>query len=109
MKMQTIRNLAIYSSIALALALALAIVLPALPQDPEPQAEGGKMSMDGVMMERCQQMKERKERMMAEMRAQDAILIAQVAAMNSATDDKKVGLMAAIVTHMAGQRGRRAE
>jgi len=49
-------------------------------------------------------MKEQKDKLMAEMKAQDADLAAQVAAMNSAPEDKKLGLMAAIVTHMVEQR-----
>ena len=102
MKSQTNHNLVIRSSIALA--MALAIGLPNLAQAAEPQAKEGKMTMDGKMMERCQQMKEQKEKMMAEMKAQDAELTTQVAAMNSAPDDKKVGLMATIVTHLVEQR-----
>jgi len=102
MKTQTNHNIAIRSSIALA--LALAIGLPSLSQAAEPQAKEGKVTMDGKMMARCQQMKEQKEKMVAEMKTQDAELTTQVAAMNSAPDDKKVGLMATIVTHLVEQR-----
>jgi type II secretory pathway component PulM len=62
------------------------------------------MMMEGKMMERCQEMKEQKQKMMAEMKAQDAELTAQVAEMNSAPEDRKVGLMAAVVTKMVEQR-----
>jgi hypothetical protein len=100
MKNQTHTNLVICSS--LALALALAIWSPAQSQSAEP-AEG-KMMMEGKMMERCQAMKEQKEKMMAEMKAQDADLTAQVAKMNSAPADKKLDLIAAVVTRMVEQR-----
>ena len=55
------------------------------------------MMMDGKMMEAHQAM-------MADMKAQDAELVAQVAKMNSAPADKKLDLMAAIVTRMVEQR-----
>ncbi len=100
MKKQTHTNLIIRSS--LALALALAIWSPVQSQSAEP-AEGKKM-MEGKMMERCQEMKEQKQKMMAEMKAQDAELTVQVAKMNSAPEDKKLGLIAAVVTHMVEQR-----
>ncbi len=61
------------------------------------------MSTDG-MMKQCQAMKEQKQKMMAEMKAQDAELTAQVAQMNSAPEDKKLGLIAAVVTRMVEQR-----
>ena len=56
------------------------------------------------MMERCQKMKEQKQKVMAEMKTQDAELSEQIARMNSAPEDKKLGLIAAVVTHMAEQR-----
>lgn len=62
------------------------------------------MMMEGKMMEHCKAMKEQKEKMMADMRAQDAALTAQVAEMNSAPEKKKLDLMSAIVTHMVKQQ-----
>ena len=56
------------------------------------------------MMACCQEMKEQKEKMMEEMKAQDAELTAQVAKMNSAPEDKKMNLMAAVITRMVEQR-----
>lgn len=100
MKKQTHTNLLIRSS--LALALALAIWTPVQSQSAEP-AEGKKM-MEGKMMERCEVMKEQKQKMKAEMKAQDAELTEQLAKMNRAPDDKKVGLMAGVVTQMVEQR-----
>ena len=56
------------------------------------------------MMERCQEMKEQKQKMMEDMKAQDAELTGQVAQMNSAPEDKKLGLIASVVTRMVEQR-----
>ena len=100
MKHQTNTHLVICSS--LTLALALAVWFPVPSQSAEPAK--GKMMMDDKMMERCQAMKEQKETMMAEMKAQDAELTAQVAKMNSAPEDKKLDLMAAVVTQMVEQQ-----
>ena len=56
------------------------------------------------MMERCQKMKQEKQQMMADMKAQDDQLMEQIAKMNRAPHDKKIGLMADVLTHMAEQR-----
>jgi hypothetical protein len=93
-------NLLIRSS--LAWALALVIWSPVQAQAAEPAK--GKMMMEGKMMEGCEEMKGQRDQMMAEMKAQNADLTAQVAKMNSAPDNKKLGLMAAVVTRMAEQR-----
>jgi len=92
---------------SLAWALALVIWSPVQAQTAE-SAKGkmkmeGKM-MDGKMMEGCEDMKAQRDKMMAEMKAQDAELTAQVAKMNSAPDSKKLDLIAAVVTRMAEQR-----
>jgi len=100
MKKQTHTNLIIRSS--LALALALAIWLPVQSRSAEP-VEGKNMT-EAEMMERCQEMTEQRQKMMAEMKAQDADLTAQVAEMNSAPADKKLDLVAAVVTAMVAQR-----
>ena len=65
---------------------------------------GAKMMMDGKMTERCQEMMSQRHKLHDKMKAQDAQLSEEVAAMNSASDDKKLGLMAALVTHMVEQR-----
>ena len=100
MKNQTNTNLIVRSSLALALALAIWSLVPARSAEPA----AGKMMMDGKMMERCQEMKEQKQKMMADMKTQDAELTAQVAKMNSAPEGKKMSLMAAVITHMVEQR-----
>ena len=100
MKKQTHKNLLIRFS--LALTLALAIWTPVQSQSAEP-AEGKKM-MEGKMMERCEAMKEQKQKMKEGMKAQNAELTEHVAKMNSAPEAKKVGLMAAVITQMVEQR-----
>jgi len=54
--------------------------------------------MEATMMEHCQEMKQQKQKMMADMKAQDDQLMEQVAEMNRAPHDKKIGLMAAVLT-----------
>jgi hypothetical protein len=62
-------------------------------------------SMDEAgMMERCQEMKEQKQKMKEDMKAQDEQLTDQLAEMNRAPEDKKMDLMAAVVTQMVERR-----
>lgn len=56
------------------------------------------------MMARCQAMMTEKQKIRAEIKAQDAELKAQVAKMNSAPQDEKLDLLAAVVTQMVEQR-----
>jgi hypothetical protein len=56
------------------------------------------------MMERCQEMKDQKQKLKEDMKAQDAQLTEQLAEMNRAPKDKKVGLMATALTGMVQQR-----
>src|ERR1035441_3059718 len=96
MKNQMKTNLAIRSS--LALGLALTVWAPVYAQSPQP-AEG-KAMREATMMERCQVMKEQKQKMKEDMKAQAAQLTEQLADMNRAPKDKKVGLMASALTGM---------
>jgi len=100
MKLQTPTALITRSSIALA--LALAIWSPVQAQSAAP-TEGKKM-MAGKMMEGCQEMKQAKQKMMEEMKAQDAELTKLVAAMNSAPEARKLGLTANVITRMVEQQ-----
>lgn len=102
MKKQTYMNILIRSSLALALALALVIWSPVQSQSAEP-AEG-KMMTEAKMMAQCQEMKEQKQKMKEDMKAQDAELTKQIAKMNNSPQDKKMDLMAAVITHMVEQR-----
>ena len=99
MKSKAPTNLLIRSS--LALAMTLAIWYPVQSQSAEP-AEAKKM--EGKMMEGCEKMKEQKEKMKADMKVQNAELTEHVAKMNSAPADKKVDVMAALITHTLEQR-----
>jgi hypothetical protein len=86
----------------LTLALALAIWSPLQAQSAS-HMEEEKMA-EAKMTDRCQEMMEHKQKMMADMKAQDAELTAQVAKMNSAPQDQKLDLIAAVVTRMVEQR-----
>src|SRR5664279_2066453 len=107
MKNQSHSNLLVRSSLALTLALVLWVPVQAQSAAP---AEG-KMMTDSkmtephhAMTESQQAMLQRHQAMMADLKAQDAELTAQVAKMNSAPADKKLDLMAAIVTRLVEQR-----
>jgi hypothetical protein len=86
----------------LTLALALTIWSPVHARSAEP-AEG-KLMMKGELMESCQAMKEQKEKVMADMKAQDAQLTERLTKMNDAPENRKLDLMAAVVTQMVQQR-----
>ena len=100
MKNQTNTNLVVGSSFVLA--LALAICSPVNAQSSKP-ARGNSM-MKSTMMERCQAMMEQKQKMKEDMKAQDAQLTGELAEMNRAPEDKKMGLMASLLTHLVEQR-----
>ena len=100
MKKQTLTNFLI--RFTLALALTMAIWSPLQSQATEPVKE--KSITESKMMEGCQEMMEKKQEMMAEMKAQDVEIASQVEKMNSAPADKKVDLIAAVVTRMVEQR-----
>lgn len=59
---------------------------------------------EAKMMEQCQEMKEQKAKMKADMKVHDAQLTERLTEMNRAPQDKKTDLMAAVVTHMVEQR-----
>jgi len=93
MKTYPSTNFITHSSCALAFALTLACASPAGAQPAEP----GAMMMQGKM-------KMDHQTMMADMKAQNEALTAQVAEMNSAPADKKLDLLAALVTKLVEQR-----
>ncbi len=104
MKYQTKSNLLTRSILAssLILALSLAIWIPAQAQSAAPAEV--KPNPDAQATEPPMAMMEHHQKMMADMKAQDAQLTEQVAAMNSAPEGKKLDLLAAIVTRMTQQR-----
>lgn len=67
-------------------------------------SEQEKSMAEAKMMDRCSEMAKMKKKMMADMKAQDDELTAQVAKMNKALKDEKVTLMAAVLTSMVEQR-----
>jgi DNA-binding transcriptional regulator YdaS (Cro superfamily) len=100
MKNQTNTHLVVCSSLALVLALALCSPV----QAQSAQAAEEKTSTAAAMMERCQEMKEQKQKLKEDMKAQDAQLTEQLANMNRAPEDKQMGLMAGVLTNMVEQR-----
>jgi hypothetical protein len=102
MKKQTNTNLIIRSTLVLAWTLALVIWSPL--QSLAAEHGAGKNMTETKMMERCQEMQDMKQKMMAEIEKQDAELTAQVAEMNTAPTDKKVDLIAAVITDLVEQR-----
>lgn len=93
-------NLVIRSS--LALALTLVIWSPVYAQSSDSAA--GKTMTAAGMMERCQEMKAEKQKLKEDTAAQDAQITGQLTEMNLAAKDKKVNLMATILTRTVEQR-----
>ena len=93
-------NLVIRSS--LALALTLVIWSPVYAQSSDSAA--GKTMTAASMMERCQQMKAETQKLKEDTAAQDAQITGQLTEMNLAAKEKKMGLMAAILTRTVEQR-----
>jgi len=96
MKYQNNSNLVVFFSLALAVAVVAALWLPA-------QFRSAK-TRDGKTMMGSEAMQEQRAKVMAEIKVQDSQLAGQIYEMNNAAADKKLGLMAAIVTQMAAQR-----
>jgi len=94
---------------------ALACALSIWPLSPVQSAElsDGIAMSDSDMMAHCEGIRAQKQKMQADQRAQEANLTAQIAMMNSSPDDKKMRLMAEVITHMNEQRitmdGRKAK
>ena len=84
------------------LGLALSLWSPLQAQSTQPMEM--KTKIDGKVTTSCQEMKEKKEKMIADMKTEDAELLAQVAKMPSTPQYELLGLMTALVTHMAEQR-----
>lgn len=95
-------NLFTHSGIALALAMTLALWTPARAESHAPKS--GSMMNAGTMTQSHQAMQMQREKMMMEMKAQDAELNAQLAKIKSAPDQQKVDLLVALVGRMIEQR-----
>ena len=96
MKYQNNSNLVVFFSLAVAVAMVAALWLPA-------QFRSAKTT-DGKMMTGSEAMQEQRAKVMAVINAQDSQLAGKIYEMNNAAADKKLDLMAAIVTQMAAQR-----
>ena len=90
------------SRLCFALSVALSLWSPLHAQSTEPMDM--KMKMDRKMMAGCKEMMAKKEKMMADMKVQDAELTEHVAKMNRATGAEQTKIMAAVVTHMVELR-----
>jgi len=83
----------------LTLVLTLVIWSPALQSAEHPEHPSSNATTKS-----CQAMAAEKQKLMQDMTAEDAQLTKQVARMNSAPADRKMSLMAAIITSMVTQR-----
>jgi hypothetical protein len=101
MKIQLNKYLALHASLVLAMALALGA--PGMAQSMD-HSKMDHAKMDHSRMDQSKMKSDHMKEMMAEMKAQDAELTAQVARMNSASKESKVDLMAEIITKMVEQR-----
>ncbi len=117
MKKQTSTDVFIRSILALAMILATGYLSacsgqstgaspPAISPVAAPSVEAAKEKdmAESKMMDRCMEMKQQKQKMMEDMKAQDTELTAQLTRMNSTTAKEKMPLMAAIITTMVEQR-----
>ena len=100
MTSKTSTKFLIGSSIALGLAFAAWSPLMAQPAGAPPAA----VPTDAQMAAHCKEMKDAKTKFADDVKAEDALLTEEVTAMNGAADEKTLGLLAAVVTRMAGQR-----
>ena len=100
MKTHTTTPIAICSIIALAFTFALWVPAQSASSEPADQKPMTEEKMKGC----CGAMKTQMGKMKAEVKAQDDELTTHVAKMNAAPDDKKMELMAAVITHMAEDR-----
>lgn len=86
------------------LALALALTLGSLFAGRAVESEAGETMAESKMMQQCEEMKDMKAKMRADMKVHDAQFTEELATMNRASQDKKTDLMAAVVTHMVEHR-----
>lgn len=98
------RKLNINLIVALSTALFLVMAFCSLGQAESAAPSPHKKMMSEKTAGHCAEMKQHHEKMMEEMKAQDAEVDALVVKMNSAPPDKKVEIMADIITRMSRQR-----
>ncbi len=86
------------------LALALIVGFSSPNQAQSPKTQDAKLAADEPMTEQCEALKDAKTKMVADMRAENLELTTQISKMNGASQDKKLDLLAAIVTRAVEQR-----
>ena len=85
----------------LLISLSLVLVLGSLQAQTTAPAAGMNMPK---MAERCEAMKQHKQKMSEDIKAQNGQLTGEVNRMNRTPSDQKVGLMASVLTHIVEQR-----
>ena len=100
--MTTKTNRTLFIILTLAMAVVGVVWYPALSQSAEPAKV--KAMMQGDMPKCCTTMKVQNQKMWKDLKVQDAALTEQVAKMNSASENKKMTLMAALITRMVEQQ-----
>jgi len=91
-----------HSGLALAVVLTLAVWSPVRAETVAPAT--GSMMTAAAMTERHQAMQSQRAKMMAEMKAQDTEINAQIARVKNAPEKQKVDLLVALVARMIEQR-----
>lgn len=86
------------------LAVAVALAMSSPSQILAAERGDGKPMAEGKGMEGCQAIKAERQKLKEDMKAQNAALTEQIAKMNSAPEDKKVALMAEVITTATEQR-----
>lgn len=100
--MKNLRKSNILFGLIFAFGMTMIIWSPAQAQSKEPAMK--KDMMKSKVMEQCGEMKERKQNMMKDMMAQDSLLSEMVVKMNRAPEDKKVLVMADVITYLVEHR-----
>ena len=97
----TIRRVVAPTILAMVLALALAVWIPGNAQAGD---KADKPMSASEMQEHCKDMMKQRAQLTADLKAEDADLTEQITRMNGAPTDKKLDLMAAIITNLVQQR-----
>ena len=99
-----IHSCLILSSPVVRLSLVVALIVGSFMSSSAAEKGDGKDLTKSSLMERCQNMQREHQKMIEDMKAQDADLSDRVIKMNAAPDDKKLALVTDLITHMVEQR-----
>lgn len=100
MNSKTNKQLLVGTSLALALGFAVWSPVQAGPSD----SKDGAVLTESQMAEHCKAMKSARAKFREDVRVQDTQLADQLSKMNTASDDRKVGLMAALLNTVVDQK-----